>query len=120
MAIKRCRNWGALKRFYRETKQGGTEMRQVKLLVGVVTLVLVGQAQTWAQEGVPVSGKLGGQVFFRGGAAFLTGGGRGGEVFTDAGGAAGLTNDETVGFSVGFGLNPAANERFLVRQYYPR
>ena len=95
-------------------------MRQVKLLVGVVTLVLVGQAQTWAQEGVPVSGKLGGQVFFRGGAAFLTGGGRGGEVFTDAGGAAGLTNDETVGFSVGFGLNPAANERFLVRQYYPR
>jgi opacity protein-like surface antigen len=80
-------------------------MRWAKLLFSVAALLLVGQARSWAQESVPVSGKLGGQLFFRGGAAFLTGGGRGGEVFTDAAGFGGLTNDETVGFSAGFGLD---------------
>jgi hypothetical protein len=49
--------------------------------------------------------KLGGQVFFRFGAGFLTDGNRGGEVFTDTVGATGLRNDGGSGIDLGFGLD---------------
>jgi opacity protein-like surface antigen len=57
--------------------------------------------------------KLGGQVFFRFGGGFATGD-RGGEVFTDTGGAAGLRNDGDSGFATGFGFHlPLMRDPFL-------
>jgi hypothetical protein len=53
----------------------------------------------------PAYADLGGQVFFRGGVAMLVGGDRGGEVFTDVNGAAGLRNDDKTGMSMGFGFS---------------
>ncbi|MBC8291087.1 MAG: hypothetical protein H8E37_12295 [Planctomycetes bacterium] len=52
----------------------------------------------------PSRAKLGGLVFFRAGGGFLTSGNRGGDVFTDSGGANGL-NDGDSGIDLGFGFD---------------
>jgi opacity protein-like surface antigen len=71
-------------------------------------------AQDWIEEAAETGGsfdfreppraKLGGQVFFRAGAGFLTSGNRGGDIFADSGGANGL-NDGESGIDLGFGFD---------------
>lgn len=64
----------------------------------------LGYGSDFFQDAAPPPAKLGGQVFFRGGAGFLTESNRGNGFYTDGGGVAGL-NDGTSGFGMGFGLD---------------
>lgn len=85
--------------------------RAGRLLVSVACVAFAMGGRFGFAEEPSAKHKIGGQVFFRGAFASLTDD-RGGEVFTDTGGATGRRNDSKSGWATGAGLDLA-----LVREW---